>query len=269
MKSSPKRAASRRQSSNLRGSRSRRALEEAEKQLAGAGWTLAATNRFFEIESDTDRLAHVCGMFSVTDDDYKYTIRSTYLVDFHWANGLYCMEKKFDAPRTQFFCRALQSLFETVTTLAKEQPEEPNFDSLRDRLLNDFQTAFFEFNGEEFKFTPEETRDMLAYVGTAIIKPVRLIYLTYHRDPFVMQFLDERKLFAPPPPDPLEQCVEELPMPLPGEEFLAPVLPRRETLNLADVKEALKTYTDSIISVIGQRYDNMSQMVEKLGRTAQ
>ena len=266
MKSSPKRAASRRQSSNLRGSRSRRALEEQEKQLAGAGWTIAATNKFFELQSDAERLAHLCGMFTVTDEEYKYNMRSTYLVDYHWANGLYCGDRKFDTPRTQFVCRQLGSLLETVKTVAAE-PEEPNFEALRERLLNDFQTAFFEFNGEEFKFTTEETKDILNYIGTAIIKPVRLIYLTYHRDPYMVQVLDERKLFAPPPPDPLDACVEVVPLPSPDEEFLAPVLPRGDTINLADVKEALKTYTDSIISVIGQRYDNMSQMVEKLGRT--
>ena len=268
MKAGNKRASSRKGAKDPRGSRSRKALEEAEKQLTGAGWTLAATTRFLEIESDTERLAHLCGMFSVAEDDYKYKMESTYVVDYNWANALYCVEKKLDVPRMQFVCRTLASLLDTVVKLAKEQEDVPQFDTFREQLIEEFQNAFFDFNGEEFKFTTEETKDLLAYVGNSIVKPVRLIYRLYKRPPYAVTVMEDKKVFAPPlKPDPLDECEEMVFVPAEDEEFVPPAFPRIDTLNLADVKEAITKYTDSVIAVIDQRYDKMEEMVQKLAQS--
>lgn len=268
MKPGTKRASSRKQTKDPRGSRSRKALEEAEKQLTGAGWTIAAANRFFELESDEERLSHLCGMFSVTEDDYKYKMESTYLVDYHWGNGLYCLDKKFDPPKSQFLCRTLGSLLDMVIKIAKEQEELPQFDQLREQLIEEFRSAFFDFNAEEFKFTTDETKDMLSYVENTIVKPIRLIYRVYKRPPYAVTVLEERKVFAPPPhPDPLDQCEEVVYVPAEDEEFVPPAFPRIDTLNLADVKEVLTKYTDSVIAVIDQRYDKMEEMVTKLSQS--
>lgn len=263
MKSGVKRVSSRKQPKDPRQGRGRKGLEESEKQLTGAGWTTAATTHFMELETDEQRLSHTCAMFSISDEDYNYKLRSTYLVDFNFGNGMWCIEQKYDISKTQFVCRSLSQLLESVIYTA-QQEETPDFDLFKEQLLDKFQTAFFDFNAEEYKITPEETKDILNYIGMVIITPIRLIFRTYKQEPYVMNVLELKKVFAPPRPDPLDQCIEQFPLPSPEEEFIPPIVPRAETLVLADVREALAKYTDSIIAAIDQRYNKMEEMVGKI-----
>ncbi|OHS92713.1 hypothetical protein TRFO_40951 [Tritrichomonas foetus] len=260
MKSS--RRSSRKSSKDSR-SRSRKALDEQEKLVVGAGWTAAATQHFIDLPTDDERLEHSKAMFSIDQEEYKYNIRATYTADFHFANGLFCLENNFDASQFQFVCRSIGTLFD-MTVGAASSGEQLDVDLFRQQLLERFQKMFFEFNSEEFRFTQEQTADILKYVSTTFIRPIRLILRTYQTEPYVLQVLESRKIFVPPKPIPLSQFVEQFEEHPSERQFKPFYFPKFSGLSLADVREAMARYTDSIIETIDKRYTYLEEMVQKL-----
>jgi hypothetical protein len=236
--------------------------EESEKLLVGAGWTAAATQHFIDLPSDDERLNHTLAMFTITEDQYKYNIRSTYTVDFHFTNGLFCLEQGFDAIRMQFTCKSLSEMLDNVQNVVA-QPQAVDFDKLRIDLLEAYQVSFFEFNAEEFKFTLKEAENILTYIGIVVIAPIRLIAQAFRREPFRMLQPEYRKVYYPVQPTPMAEMVEEYELPPPEAEFIPLYLPR-PTVHLADVRDALMQWTDGIINALDRRYDHMDDLVQSL-----
>jgi hypothetical protein len=253
-----KRPSSRKSGKEIRG---KKGVDETEKQLIGAGWTQAATQHFIELENDEERLNHIRAMFSINDNDYKYNIRSIYTADFHLGNGIYCLEEQYDAAKTQFVCKALTEMLDTVIAAAG-LAEKADFDKLRVQLLDKYQTAFFEFNAEEFKFTPEQTESILRYISYAVVRPIRLIYKTFNSQPYTLPVLEQRKVFQPAVPVPLAEFAEECQLPQIGEEFVPPDI--RPPVTVADLKEMMVKYTEGVVSVIEKRYDRLEEGIAKV-----
>jgi hypothetical protein len=114
MKSSGKRSTSRKGAKAPRG---RKGLEESERPLTGAGWTAAATQYFIDLPNDDERLAHIRAVFTITEENYNYQLRQTFIANFHHANGIYCLDHEYDAPRTQFICRLMSELLDLTVAV--------------------------------------------------------------------------------------------------------------------------------------------------------
>lgn len=266
MNKSNKRPASRKLHKDSR-TRSRKGFDESEKLITGAGWTQAATQHFLELDNDEARMKQVKAMLNISDDDYKFQLRSTYQADFSLANGFFCIEQQFSMLQTQFVCRSLTSLFEIAVASYKEDPTI-NVDNLRQQLMTKFQTFFEEFNTEDYKFTPEQTEVVLKYISTTFIRPIRLILHSFSADPYVFQFYEPRKIFQPPQMLPLSDFVENFPLPEEEEQFNPPELPKLTDLHLLDVKDAVTKYTESVLKTIEARYDRLENSLVNLGNNA-
>jgi hypothetical protein len=262
MKSSGKRSASRKVAKEPRG---RKGLEESERQLTGAGWTAAATQHFIDLPNDDERLAHVRAMFTISEEDYKYQIRQTFIADFHLANGLYCLDQAYDALQAQFICRSMAELL-GMTLAAAQQPEKMQYDRFRVELLERYQTLFFEFNAEDFRFTLEQAEQILKFVSHTIISPLRLIVITFRHDPEEVILPEARKLLQPPVPPPLSGFSVLIPLPPPEAQFTPPDFPRLSGLTLADVREAMARYTARSLQVIERRYNRMDELAQRIGQ---
>ena len=292
-------------------SRSRKGMDEQEKLVVGAGWTTAAIQHFIELQEDDERLDHVKAMFNINPEDYKYKLRYTNIVDFHFANGLFCLEKNYDISQFQFICKSIGSLFDMVVYAAsslnpnRDQPtpvtptstsrgshgshskKEPkpividpinvnpnpngdvldlnDVDALRQVLMDKFQAMYFDYNGDEFKFTTEQTQEILKFFSMTFIRPIRLIIHTYQSDPYKMIFLEMKRVFTPPAVlPPMSEFVQQYDE-LPEEDKFHPLYyPKFSGLTLADVREAMNKYTDQMIETINKRYDHLENMVQKL-----
>jgi hypothetical protein len=266
MKSSSKRATSRK---NVKEPRGRKGQEEIERQLTGAGWTTAATQHFIDLATDEERLAHVRAMFTISEEEYRYQVRKTFIADFHLGNGLYCLDQQYDAPRAQFVCRALTELLELVVTAAqpdqpdqRDQPDPIAYDALRAQMLERYQALFLEFNAEEYRFTLGQAEHILRFISDTFIRPLRLIILTMRQEPARVNMPECRKISTPPISLPLSEFSEEH---LPSvDEFTPPEFPRLIGLTLADVREAMARYTAEALQVIERRYDKLDDIAQRI-----
>jgi len=242
--------------------------DESERVATGAGWTAAATQKFFDCVNDDERLQHVMAMFTITDQQYKYDNKSTILIDFHFSNGLFCIDQKYDLIQTQFVCRTLDKLLQSgihmytasdVTTAAKQ-----NIDSIRAELMNQFQAAFNELNSTEWHFTPETLQALLNYLTAAFFRPLRMVLhpFTFQRKTELIPF--DKKVFQPITPIPLSECEEERPPISEEMEFHPMNLMKKEGITLEDAKDMIRKYTDDVILKINQRYDLLEEMMTKL-----
>lgn len=240
----------------------RKVDEELEKLLVGAGWTLAATEHFMNLNTDEEKLEHVKQMFNVSDEDYSYTERYTFIVDFHLGNGVFCETSHFSTIQTQFVCRSLGKLLDDAT--AQVHDPELNFDSLRLQLVSTLHDLFNEANEDGYIFKPDQTEYILRYISSTFLRPLRIIVRQFQQGPYMMQVLELRKVFQPPPPSPLEEFVEE--MPLPEEDFEPIAFPKLEGLSVQDVRDSIREYTDRMIETIEKRYDKLEAMVDNLSK---
>lgn len=243
------------------GKKGKKGTDENEKLVTGAGWTAAATQHFVDLPTDEERLAHVMQMFNVAENDYKFTEKSTFLVDFNLQNGIICMESQYDASQMQFVCRTLSQMLDMVPAACAEG--SPDFDKLNSDMLAFLRTQFDEFNAEEFHFTPDQTKDILKLAGSALLHPIRMIARLYTTERPIAQILYSPKMFVPPQPIPLAQFEEEFPLVEPELEFTPMELPPTN-ITLADVRDAIARYTDALVETIDKRYDALESRLSSL-----
>lgn len=240
--------------------------DDTEKLVVGAGWTAAATQKFFECPNDDERFKHIMAMFSITEDQYKNDVKSTTIADFHYANGLWCLESKFDQPQTQFICRSLDRLL--TSAIQSQSPtelseEKPSIDKLRLDLFTQFQTMFNELNAGEWKFNTEETQKILTFYNQVFFRPLRLILYSFTHNVESVKVPEKRRVFTPVPPVPLSQC-DEAPHYVDDSMQFKPFTLQKGPLTLEDARELIQQYTDNVIDIINKRYDNLTDMVAKI-----
>lgn len=243
-------------------------LDESERALTGAGWTFAATSKYLELETDTERMEHLYGMFSITAEQYKFDGKSTATIDFHFANSIFCLEQKFDVYQTQFVCRTfdriLQHCIQQGKTIDESQSQSPEVDKLRSELFDMFKNAFVEFNNNgEYKFSTEQTEEVLQVFSSAIIKPIRLLLYQFNVERRVESIPDLRKVFIPVQPVALSECEEEVPVHEESMEFQPMVIPKTG-ITLEDAREMIEKYTEGVIATINARYDALDEMISKV-----
>lgn len=241
--------------------KAKKGIDESEKVVFGAGWTLAATTKFLECTTEDERIQHLYQMFNITDQDYKYDSKATTSIDFHLANGIYCIEKNLDAPKTQFVCRILHKLLEQAIQAASQ--EGFDIDSLRSELYEQFQAQFLEFNTPDYHFSVDETKDLVYLITHVFLRPLRLLLHPFTMERHPTYVLEMRKVSRPVKPVPLSECEEF--HPVVDEEMEFPILSiPKNAINLEDVKQMIQDYTDNVISTIEKRYDLLDEQISHI-----
>jgi hypothetical protein len=156
----------------------------------------------------------------------------------------------------------MTELLEVIINAA-QQPDPVPVDSFRLQLLEKYQAAFFDFNTDDNRFTIAQAEEVLRFICDAMLKPIRLIIMVFHQEPFYIEKPESRKVFQAPPAIPLVEFAEEFPLPAPGHEFVPPEFPKLTGLTLADVREAMVRYTDAMVATIDRRYDRLEDLVTK------
>jgi hypothetical protein len=245
----------------------KKTADESEKLIVGNGWTAAATQKMLECSSTDERLQHLIQMFSISEQDYQYNVASTTSIDFHLANFLYCIEQQFDCPKTQFVCRTMHKMLELAISKvpADVEVEKPNFDSIRVQLFDYFQSAFQEWITGETKFTIEETRQLIAYVTSVFLRPLRLILPPFYVRKVPTVRTERRKVFRPVTPVPLSECEEQFPLIPESRQFQPfPLPPSVATMGMEEMKQMIQEYAENMIAVIERRYDVLEEGVAKM-----
>lgn len=244
-------------------------MDEAERAVAGAGWTTAATQKFLDCQNDEERMQQLFAMFSINDQQYKFDAKSTATIDFHLSNSLFCEENKLDLQQTQFVCRTMDRLLQHAVQSYSQQLEEndqqlPNVEKLRTDLFAEFRAAFAEINPPgEYIFSIELTQKIVEFVGTSFIKPIRLLLYQFCHVRRQVQIPEVRKVFTPIQPVPLSECEEQFPAIVEEMEFKPPVIPK-DGICLEDAKQMIQKYTENIIATINKRYDALDEMAQHM-----
>ncbi|KAH0786918.1 hypothetical protein GPJ56_009164 [Histomonas meleagridis] len=243
--------------------RGKRGDDASEKLVAGNGWTLSATQKFLDCKSTEEQIQQLLLMFSIQEEDYQYNEKSTTLIDFQLGNGLYCIEKKFNAEKTQFVCRTFHRMLKNAVQKIQAN-HEISYDDLRNELFNQFQAAFTEMNSNgEPHFTLKETQDIINYEINTFLRPLRLILHPFYIRVAPTYRLELKKVFQPVDPIPLSEFEEFVP--LNENEFpLFSVPINEDKLNLEDIKEFVSKYTDGVIDTINKRYDALDERMNNL-----
>ena len=268
---SEKRGSSKKKGKSTSGGKGKK-MDEMEKAVAGAGWTLAATQKFLDCQNDTERINQLYAMFSITDEQYKFDARSTATIDFHLSNSLFCEENKFDVQQTQFVCRSLDRMLQHAISMYNQALQEndqqlPNVDNIRNEIFKEFQTAFNELNQPgEYVFSIEQTQKIAEFVATIFIRPIRLLLYQFCHERRKAQIPETRRVFKPIQPVPLSECTEVFPAIDEELDFRPPVIPKPslQGLCLEDAKQMIQQYTDNIIATINKRYDKLEEMAGKM-----
>ena len=269
---SEKRSSSKKKGKSTSGSKGKK-IDETERAVSGAGWTLAATQKFLDCTNDTERINQLYAMFSITDEQYKFDPRSTATIDFHLSNSLFCEENKFDVQQTQFVCRTLDRLLQHAIALYNQSIQEndqqlPNVDNIRNELFKEFHTAFNDLNQPgEYVFNIEQTQKVAEFVATIFIRPIRLLLYQFCHERRKTQVLETRRVFKPIQPVPLSECYEVFPALDESMDFKPPVLPKLGPtggLSLEDAKQMIQQYTDNVIATINKRYDALEELATKM-----
>jgi hypothetical protein len=245
----------------------KKTTDESEKLIVGNGWTAAATQKMLECSSIEERIQHLLQMFSISEQDYQYSVVATTSIDFHLANFLYCIEQQFDCPKTQFVCRTMHKMLELAISKMPANPEKekPNYDAVRVQLFDYFQSAFQEWITGETKFTTEETRQLIAFVTNVLLRPLRLVLPPFYLKTTPTVMIERRKVFRPVVPVSLAECEEQFPLVPESRQFQPfPLPPNVATMGVEDMKQMIQEYAENMIAVIERRYDVLEEGVAKM-----
>ena len=237
-----------------------------ERLVSGAGWTQAATQKFLDCETDEDKIKQLYAMFTINDEQYRRDAKAAGTIDFHFANGIWCIEQNFDMLQTQFVCRTMDRLLQNgiqQMNTPTESGEKLSFEKLRVDLFNQFHTAFNDLNQGDWHFTPENTKKIINFYNQVFFRPLRLVLYTFTHDRGTQMIPEKRAVFSPIDPVPLSECVEMYPDVDEELEFKPLELPKG-TLNLEDAREMIQKYTDNMIETINKRYDILTDMINKV-----
>jgi hypothetical protein len=166
---------------------------------SAATWTLDDATAFLAIADDDSRLSFIQSLLSVLPEDYRHQIWSTFLVDYHLGNALFCQEVEFSAEQTVFVCESMSALLSSAIAA----PAGTNFDQLRLRLIRSLRAMFL---ARRELFSYAQVQDVLRHVASCLIQPIRLIVWTFQHPPELEPFLELRKVWGPPPLCALDVC---------------------------------------------------------------
>ena len=232
-----------------------------DSELVGCGWTLAASTHFLSLPDDKARMQFVKEMLCISDEDYDLVETSTITADFNFHNGVFCHEQKFDAAQTQFVCSALAALLERALTVANDP--NLNYDELRRTLVDELKEMFKSCGVLGTLFTESQTQFILRYVSTTFMRPLRLILRQFQQSPYICTGSDVRKVFAPPEPDPLDECVSEYVAGLGvGQQFELPSFDGVFTKEEAEA--VMADYAVHMQSVIDARFRALENRIRDL-----
>lgn len=239
-----------------------------EKLPSGHGWTLAATKVFTESESNDAKLKQIFLMYNITDEKlYINDPKTSSLVDFHLANGKWCAAQNFGIQQTQFICRNMGHMLENSIKMVKEGhydlSDNKSIYELRNKLYDDFELCFMEFNRVETKFTQRETLRILKFLTSSFFRPIRVILKPFLIERPIKKIEFAAKIFTPIKPVPLDMCEEVSQLPELDIQFTPFVIPKgRMSLGLA--KYHIEKYTEDMIDKINKRYDRMENMIHNI-----
>jgi hypothetical protein len=245
----------------------KKGVDESEKLLIGNGWTIAATQKLLELTTDVERLQHLLQMFSISEHDYQYDVRSTNQIDFHFANFLFCVDKAFDLPKVQFVCRTLHKLLTQGIARVQGSASDTQipYDVIRVELFDALQAAFVEQNTTENPVNLEEAKSIISFTTMTFFRPLRLVLYPFYLSLAVEPTYALRKIFQPVQPVPLAECEEFFPVIDEARDFKPfPLAPTVTTMNLEDVKQMIQRYTDDVIDTIERRYDMLEEQIAKV-----
>ena len=232
-----------------------------ESALTGSGWTLTASSHFLSLPDDDELVQFTKAMLSVPDADYSLVETSTFTVDFNFHNGIFCHEQHFNAEQTQFVCSALAALLERGIAVANDP--DLNYDELRCTLVTELKDMFAQCDVLDVLFTEEQARFVLRYVSTTFIRPLRLILRQFQQPPYTVTVSDVRKVFAPPEPDPLDECESEYVSMLgKGQKFELPTFDGVVTKE--DAERAIAEYTEQMQEAAEARLRILSNRIREL-----
>jgi hypothetical protein len=223
------------------------------ESLSASVWTPDDATAFLALSDDDTRLSFIQSLLSVDSSAYSNQIPSTFFVDFHLGNALFCQESGYSADQTAFVCNTLGMLLsQAIVPLSPP----PDYDRLRIRLIRSLRGAFL---GRRELFTYSQVQDICRHVASSLILPIRLIVFSFGHGPFLDPFLEIRKVWAPPPPPALEEC----------DDDSFPEIPMRFTP--AQATGALDAFWDRLMTVVDRRCitieDKVRMLSEQLNST--
>jgi hypothetical protein len=215
-------------------------------------WTVSDAAAFLALADDGARLAFVQSLLAVTPDAYSYAIASTFLVDFHLGNALFCQELDFTAAQTAFLCESMGRLLSGASGAALDT----DFDALRLRLIRALRAMFL---ARRELFSYAQVQDALRHAASCLIQPLRLIVWAFQRPPDVEEFLELRKVWGPPPLCALDECDR-------GPRFVDP--PAALGGAPADVAAAVDAYWDALRAQAEERCRALEERISALAELA-
>jgi hypothetical protein len=217
--------------------------------LSSDVWTLDQATSFLNLTDDDVRLSFIQTLLSVESHAYSYEIPSTFLVDYHLGNALFCQESGFSAVQTEFVCRSLGILLsEAIIPLHPH----PDYDRLRLRLIRSLRAMFL---ARRELFTYTQVQDICRHVASCIIRPLRLIVWSFNHAPFIDPFLELRKVWAPPSPPALAEFTDDT----------FPEIPMRFDAEKGAAK--LDAYWDRLMTVVDRRCLTIEEKMKALGES--
>lgn len=168
-------------------------------------WTLQYATKFLSLSTTDEKIKFIQNIFHIQENDYNYNHISTFLIDFHLGNAVFCADSNFNAQQTFFVCKSLSTLLDDAVVASNDNPDL-DYDSLRDQLAHKFQ---FLFKISQPQFTVQETKSILSFISSTFLRPLRLILLQFQGQPYYTRFIDRKKVFHPPIPDPLSEFTEQ------------------------------------------------------------
>ncbi|OHT00662.1 hypothetical protein TRFO_32638 [Tritrichomonas foetus] len=229
-----------------------------EEEIYG-GWSVELMEQFLALTTNKDRLEFVKQIMAINDDDYNFKHTATFLVDFHLGNAAFCLDSNFNAEQSFFVCQSIAILLDDCISTASSSTEEGsiNFDQLRDALAHKFQELFQQSAPE---FNLHQVESILAYIMSTFLKPIRLIIRQFQQEPYTLQILEIRKIFAPIRPIPLSQFIEEAPI----HEHEFPLSMRPEKIDLQKIPEEFEKYQNEMKEVAEKRLAELNKRIEEL-----
>lgn len=226
------------------------------------GWTSVVIQGLMKAENDDERIKQIQQVLSFTEESYNYDLKSSTQIDFHFGNLLFCMGENYSVKQTQFVFKVMSKLLDDATK-ACQIGEEMNFEYLKGELVEKVRHSFTEMTSSDLQFTSKQVETLLSYISQTFIKPIRLVMMPFYKPTVNKRVIMPKKIFQPTHPDPLDECVERLPVLSEDKQFPLLAIPRDNEMNLGDFKRMIQQYTDNVIETINKRYDLLEAEMAK------
>lgn len=225
------------------------------------GWTSVVIQGLMKAENDDERIKQIQQVLSFTEESYNYDIKASTQIDFHFGNLLFCMGENYSVKQTQLVFKIMSKLLDDAMKAC--QIGDLDFDYLKGDLIDKMRRSFTELSAPDSPFTLKQTETLLSYVSQTFIKPIRLVMMPFYKPITNKHVVTPKRIFQPTTPDPLDECVERLPVLDEDKQFPLLAIPRSNEMNLGDLKRMIQQYTDNVIETINKRYDLLEAEMAK------